>query len=150
MAGARSGDVVGTDNCCEKDYLANEHRTGKTIAPAAGKYLPVYAPGKKPQFIEGNSFNMIIPLDEKLIEEFDRVGEIVTEGVTEGVKERLRELLQAIHGKEGLKTDDYAEILGISKKSLERYIKQLKDAGLIEFRGAPKSGGYYLIKTVKH
>ena len=146
LAGARSGDVVGTDNCCEKDYLANEHRTGKTIAPAAGKYLPVYAPGKKPQFIEGNSFNMIIPLDEKLIEEFDRVGEIVTEGV----KERLRELLQAIHGKEGLKTDDYAEILGISKKSLERYIKQLKDAGLIEFRGAPKSGGYYLIKTVKH
>ena len=150
MAGARSGDVVGTDNCCEKDYLANEHRTGKTIAPAAGKYLPVYAPGKKPQFIEGNSFNMIIPLDEKLIEEFDRVGEIVTEGVTEGVKGKLTELLQALHGKEGLKTDDYAEILGIPKKSLERYIKQLKEAGLIEFRGAPKTGGYYLIKTVKH
>ena len=69
------------------------------------KYLPVYVPGKKPQFIEGNSFNMIIPLDEKLIEEFDRV---------------------------------------------ERYLKRLKEAGLIEFRGAPKSGGYYLIKMVKH
>ena len=122
------------------------------------KYLPVYVPGKKPQFIEGNSFNMIIPLDEKLIEEFDRVGEIVTEGVTEvvtegvteGVKGKLTELLQAIHGKEGLKTDDYAEILGIPKKSVERYLKRLKEAGLIEFRGAPKSGGYYLIKMVKH
>ena len=113
------------------------------------KYLPVYAPGKKPQFIEGSSFKMIIPLDVKLFEEFDRVSDIVTEGVTEGVKEKLTELLQAITDKEGLKTDSYADILGIPKKSIERYIKQLKEAGLIEFRGAPKTGGYYLIKTVK-
>ena len=33
---------------------------------------------------------------------------------------------------------------------MERYIKQLKDAGLIEFKGeAAHTGGYYLTKKMK-
>jgi len=37
----------------------------------------------------------------------------------------------------------------VSERTLERYLQQLKDSGLIEFRGdAPKTGGYYLTKNL--
>ncbi|MCK5538426.1 MAG: hypothetical protein KAI79_16485, partial [Bacteroidales bacterium] len=31
---------------------------------------------------------------------------------------------------------------GITQRTIERYIKQLKDEDKIEFRGSPKTGGY--------
>ena len=35
--------------------------------------------------------------------------------------------------------------LSIPEKTLERYIKILKDAGLVEYRGLKKTGGYYIV-----
>ena len=35
--------------------------------------------------------------------------------------------------------------LSIPEKTLERYIKILRDAGLIEYKGSKKSGGYYIV-----
>lgn len=32
----------------------------------------------------------------------------------------------------------------IPVKSIERYVKRLKDAGLIKYSGSSKSGGYFL------
>ena len=32
----------------------------------------------------------------------------------------------------------------ITQRTIERWIKQLKDKNKIEFRGAPKTGGYYV------
>ncbi|WP_255378704.1 MULTISPECIES: hypothetical protein [unclassified Acidovorax] len=40
-----------------------------------------------------------------------------------------------------------AEALQTSPKNIERWLKQLKDMQKIEFRGAPKTGGYYIKKT---
>lgn len=40
-----------------------------------------------------------------------------------------------------------AEALQTSPKNIERWLKQLKDTQKIEFRGAPKTGGYYIKKT---
>jgi ATP-dependent DNA helicase RecG len=36
-----------------------------------------------------------------------------------------------------------ADTLNTSVKNIERWLKQLKDSQRIEFRGAPKTGGYY-------
>ncbi|HHV86637.1 MAG TPA: winged helix-turn-helix transcriptional regulator [Petrimonas sp.] len=47
---------------------------------------------------------------------------------------------------EGLNTNDIAERINKSISTTERYISKLKKAGLIEFRGAPKTGGYYVLK----
>ena len=33
------------------------------------------------------------------------------------------------------------------KKTVERWIKQLKEEGKIEFRGSPKKGGYLVIRN---
>jgi len=41
---------------------------------------------------------------------------------------------------------DLATRRGKSKPTVERYLKLAKLLGVIEFRGAPKTGGYYLKK----
>ena len=61
------------------------------------------------------------------------------------LKAKLELLLKAIATEEGKRATEYKDITGIKAKTLERYISQLRDAGLIEFRGSsPKTGGYYL------
>ena len=72
------------------------------------------------------------------------------EGVTKGVKDKLVKLLSVIASNEGSRVPDYKDTTGLSESSIERYIKQLKDVGLIEFRGdAMHTGGYYLTKKMK-
>ena len=44
------------------------------------------------------------------------------------------------------------DLTGITQKgqaTTDRYIKILKDAGIIEFKGSRKTGGYYLTQPVK-
>lgn len=72
------------------------------------------------------------------------------EGVTKGVKDKLAILLSAIAANEGNRVPDYKEATGLPDSSMERYIKQLKDGGLIEFKGdSAQTGGYYLTKKMK-
>ena len=47
----------------------------------------------------------------------------------------------------GAKANDIATALRIPQRILERWLKLLKEEGKIEFRGAPKTGGYYTKKT---
>ena len=37
---------------------------------------------------------------------------------------------------------DFAVAFGVTTRTIERWIKQLKEDGKIEFRGSPKKGGY--------
>ena len=61
----------------------------------------------------------------------------------EGVNEGVNLLLAAIHQNPGKRANELATYIGKSVQSVERYVKTLKDAGKIEFRGAPKNGGYF-------
>jgi len=38
--------------------------------------------------------------------------------------------------------------MGKGQSTIERYLNNLKKSGMIEFRGAPKSGGYYLAEGI--
>ena len=60
-------------------------------------------------------------------------------GVSGGVKE-LRDYIET---HPGANTSDYTTAFGVSKRTVERWLKQLKDENQIEFRGAPKTGGYF-------
>jgi ATP-dependent DNA helicase RecG len=64
-------------------------------------------------------------------------------GVNGGVNADPTQLLQLIQSKPGLKTTELAAQTGKPKRTIERWLKQLKAQGLIEFRGAPKTGGYH-------
>jgi ATP-dependent DNA helicase RecG len=50
---------------------------------------------------------------------------------------------------EGLKAFDIATKRGKSKPTIERYLKLARQYGIIEFRGATKTGGYFITKLLK-
>ena len=67
---------------------------------------------------------------------------IVTGGVTGGVNTLYRYIDQHPDSR----TVDLVKTLQLPRRSVERWLQQLKTAGKIEFRGAPKTGGYHAIK----
>lgn len=72
------------------------------------------------------------------------------DGATKGVKQKLSTLLRAIAAHEGNRAPEYITAIGVSERTMERYLQQLKEAGLIEFKGeAAQTGGYYLTKKMK-
>lgn len=54
-----------------------------------------------------------------------------------------RPQLPLIQSQPGLKTVDLARVTDMPRRTIERWLQQLKPAGRIEFRGAPKTGGYH-------
>ena len=63
-------------------------------------------------------------------------------GVNGGVNE-LEAVYSYIRQHPGLRANALSEALSLPKRTLERHLGQLKKNGRIEFRGAPKTGGYY-------
>ena len=70
----------------------------------------------------------------------------VNEGVGEGVNEGVKILLAIIRKNPGRRANELALLIGKSVQTVERYVRELKVAGDIEFRGAPKNGGYFAIE----
>jgi ATP-dependent DNA helicase RecG len=72
------------------------------------------------------------------------------EGAPKGVKGKLADLLSVIFTNEGKRVPDYKEITGLPESTLEGYIKRLRDADLVEFKGeSAQTGGYFLTKKMK-
>ncbi len=111
------------------------------------------------QFIEGSIFKTIISIGSESHEEIigGATGGAIEgaikgaiEGATEGVKEKLAALLGVIARNEGRRVPDYKELTQLPESTIEGYIKRLKDAGLIDFKGdATQTGGYYLTEKMK-
>jgi ATP-dependent DNA helicase RecG len=66
------------------------------------------------------------------------------EGVNEGVLAELEYLYNTITKDEGKKAVELNNLINKSLATTERYLKILKDQGLIVFSGSSKTGGYYL------
>ena len=54
------------------------------------------------------------------------------------------EVLLLVEKNPGLRSKDLAALTGKSIPTISRFLKRLKDGGKIEFRGAPKNGGYFV------
>jgi ATP-dependent DNA helicase RecG len=74
----------------------------------------------------------------------------VIEGVIEGVNEGVTALQNLITKQPGLRAPALAQALNTSPKNIERWLKQLKAQGQVEFRGAPKTGGYHATVGKEH
>jgi len=86
-------------------------------------------------FIEGGTFKAIIPLpDGKAI--------AIDDTVNDTVKQRMIRVIQELAKQPGLKSKDLAKIAGVSEVSIRRDMQKL--TRLVEFKGAPKTGGYFL------
>ena len=78
------------------------------------------------------------PLPESTNEESD-------EGLSEGLNEGLKLLLDKIRQTPGIQAKELSDALdGRPIKTIERQIKALTDASLIERRGSKKTGGYHV------
>ena len=65
-------------------------------------------------------------------------------GLNGGVNPELNQLLELTHSSSGLRVTELVSQRGKPARMIERWLKQLKDNQRIEFRGAPKTGGYFL------
>jgi ATP-dependent DNA helicase RecG len=64
------------------------------------------------------------------------------EGVNEGVNEGINRLLEFIRKSPGKRVVEIAAALDIPSKTIERWIKKLREKGRIVFTGSRKTGGY--------
>lgn len=87
-------------------------------------------------------------INANLMSHFEGVIEGVIEGVGKDVKEKLASILCVLSEQPGLRTIMLSSKTDIPVKSVERYVKRLKDVGLIRYSGSSKSGGYFLSNPV--
>ena len=93
-----------------------------------------------------------VPVFEELQEGFrvvvDRIpppNSTRSEGVSEGANEGVNSLYNYIRGFSGVRIPELSQKLSVPVKTLERWIKQLRDDGKVVFRGASKTGGYHVV-----
>lgn len=66
-------------------------------------------------------------------------------GINEGINEGIKQMLALITERPGINIPDISQRLKIPPKTLERWLKQLKDQRVIEHRGSRRTGGYFPI-----
>jgi ATP-dependent DNA helicase RecG len=66
------------------------------------------------------------------------------QGESGGVNVGVNGLLSYIQTHPGQRAGEMAVAFKLTKRTIERWLKQLKETNEIEFRGAPKTGGYFL------
>jgi ATP-dependent DNA helicase RecG len=100
-------------------------------------YLPFYASGQKPHFLEADLFKTIIPLPNIRAAE--------SGGINGGIEDSASKIiLELIEKQTASKVQEISDLLNLSLRTTERKIKALKDNGLISFEGALKTGFYVL------
>lgn len=115
---------------CRHDYIAALEKAGRQPAPFV-------------RFIR----DRVCETQKELLRLMGQSVALGDEGVNsvndEGVNEGVKQLLEVIRSSPGKRANELATLIGKSIQTVERYVKTLRDAGEIEFRGAPKNGGYW-------
>ncbi len=74
----------------------------------------------------------------------------VNDGVSDGVKDDILSIVKIIADNEGINTNNIVKRVGNkSKPTIERYLRIARKLDIIEFKGAAKSGGYFLTEKIK-
>ena len=124
---------------CRHEYIAALDKAGRMPAPFV-RFIRdrVCETQKELLRLMGQSISLEGKNDRVNDESVDRVNDRVNDGIAKTV-------LDTIAMRPGVRTNEIAMHIGKSIPTVSRYIKTLKDSGKIEFRGAPKNGGYFAI-----
>jgi len=141
------------------------------------QYQPDYTPGQPAQFLEGDTFQAIIPIpvfrdfdaerraSQKQVislpaSQHDTVNDTVkwvrdtvkrlNDPVNDTVKQRLQQVLLIIAQQNGIALKDLLHSLKVSRITAVRDLTLLREAGLVIFRGAPKTGRYMLTDAAQN
>lgn len=71
------------------------------------------------------------------------INEGISEGINGGVNEGINRLMEFIRKNPGKRVVEIAAALNIPSKTIERWIKKLREQGKIVFIGPRKTGGYH-------
>ena len=99
-----------------------------------------------PEFKVGHKIVTLIIRFKNSITPHKTSDEPVNESVNEPVNDVLKDILEFIKNNPGIKKPAIIVHIGKSKATLTRYLKQLVEQDLIEYKGSDKTGGYYLKK----
>ena len=124
---------------------------GRGEEPGSGvlnvsKYLPLYAKGAKPQFVEGNPFVTVIPLSAETGAKNSEKGEEKSrEKSEEESREKNRDrILKMIRKNPTVTTQEMMDSLGLSRAGIEKIVKKLKQERRIS-RVGPDKGGHWKV-----
>ena len=107
------------------------------------KYCPLYLEGALPIIEEKDLFKITIQYEDKSISTEKEDANAVDGTVSGTVKNRIK-LFIAQH--EGANSNQIlATFPALTLRTLRRILSEFKKSNEIEFRGAPKTGGYFLI-----
>ncbi len=72
-----------------------------------------------------------------------RTNDTVNDTVNDTANSKEQEVLDIINQYPGLNSSKIAKLIGKSTSTTKRYLNSLVRLGIIEFRGAQKTGGYF-------
>lgn len=121
---------------CRAEYIAALEKSGRQTAP-----FVLFVRDR----VKETQRELLRLLGKSDVVEHDRVKREGSDRVNDRIngEETQQALLAAIEARPGLRTGALAASVGKSVPTVSRHLKVLKEAGKIEFRGAPKTGGYY-------
>lgn len=96
----------------------------------------------EPEFHTDGMFTVVL---KRQVKNYATDG-IVNDIVNDIVNENEQKIIDLLKTKPGLNASEIAESISKSWRTTMRYLKSLNEKELIEFRGAPKTGGYFLMK----
>ena len=69
------------------------------------------------------------------------------EGLSSSIRMKMLAILNSINSKPGIKSLGLSDATGIPKKTIDRYLLELKKANIIRYEGSAKNGGYHIDDT---
>ena len=99
----------------------------------------------EPEFHTEGMFTAVFKRQISNSANYDTVNGIVNDIVNDTINENEQAILNLLVTAPGLNASEISKYINKSLRTTMRYIKILQDKGLIEFKGAPKTGGYYIL-----
>lgn len=100
------------------------------------KYLPFYAKGARPRFVEGDPFVTVIPLPS------DQPGKRAGDTTQKTTRKTTQKILDAMRNNPDCSRETIAEAVGITPDGVKYHIQRLQKAGRLR-RVGPDKGGHW-------
>ncbi|MFR3359982.1 MAG: winged helix-turn-helix transcriptional regulator [Eubacterium sp.] len=147
------GTVVGVPPKAAPDMVRNLFKYSK------------YYSGKEPEFMEGDVFRIMVPLDDEysydynlldsnvhnitFVSERKQIYRASEKNIGVKLNHTQREILNLLLENCKLTADEMASSIGISRRNIEANIRKLKDYGILYRHGSPKKGYWEVVDKSK-
>lgn len=82
--------------------------------------------------------------------QLDKILKLISNESNGGVDGGVKDIVSILLNVSGLNAGEIATRIDKSQRTTERYLQLLRKKGIIEFRGRPRAGGYYLTEDTKN